>query len=233
MTDLDRRQMERLVVVRDELEEGSRWEPFVADVARVVGLETSDLPLATSGAGWLRAVLRAAAANPGPVLVLPPRGAVPGGEGRLPRLRTAIIASDDSRELVRAAGLASLHLARSGVKVTVLLVLTGATVPRMWEGAGHHAAAWWQELERRYGSADRVRVSTGMPGPTVRAHGRDANLVVLLWRQVVDDDRAPVVRAVLDEGVAQPSLLVPIAWVLAAPAAAALALDRATPFPAP
>jgi hypothetical protein len=190
------------------------WASFVSEVARVVDLEPAYVLLPHAGEGWLRGVLEAAAARPGPVLVLPRiRLGSTTGDQRLPGLHKAVIASDDSHDVVRAARVCSLHLLRSGVRTTVVLVLTGQTAPPMWEGTGHHAAAWRAELERRYGRPDRLEVLSGPPGPVVRSRCEDCDLVVLLWRQATADDRAPVVRAVLDEGTTQPSLLVPLDWV--------------------
>jgi hypothetical protein len=213
-----------LVVLMEETggDEGS-WTEFVDEVARLVGLEPSYSMLEEAtpspGGRWLGAVLRAAAATAWPVLVLPPSTPhAPGTTRRPAKVSRAVIASDDTGEFVRGAGLASLRLLRSGVRTTVVVVLTGETAPPMWEGAGHHAAAWRAELERRYGRPHHLEVLSGPPGPMVRARCQGADLVVLLWRQVVDEHRAPVVRAVLDEGVTWPCLLVPLGWVESADA---------------
>lgn len=221
-----------LVVVHDELgSDMSSWESLVHDVAGVVGLEPSYLPVQAPAPDWLAGVLRAAAASPGPVLVLPRAAGAPARLRPPRRLRAAIIASDDSAESVHGARKASLLLLRGGVQVTVLLALTAESAPPIWEGAGHHAAAWREELERRYGRPDRIEVRRGLPGPIVRAHSEGADLVVLLWRQAIGDDRAPVVRAVLDQAMAPPCLLVPLAWMAAAPLSAGSATGPAVPLP--
>lgn len=199
-----------------------RWTTFVAETARVVGLEPAYLPLKHIEGGWLRRVLRTAADWHGPVLVLPHTAMVWPAQEVPPHLRRALIASDDSSAVARAARLASLHLLRSGVQTRVVLVLTRQTAPPMWEGTGHHATAWRAELVRRHGRLTRVDVVSGAPGSAVRAQGAQADLVVLLWRSVAEEGRAAVVREVLDDGVSQPCLLLPVDWLESAPVAAGL-----------
>jgi hypothetical protein len=203
-----------------------RWTSFVNEVARVVGLEPAYLPLGASGTGWLHKVLRTAADWHAPVLVLPRTAMSSPGQGAVPRLRRALIASDDSTAVVRGARLASLHLLRNGVHTRVVLVLTEETAPPMWEGTGHHALAWRAELVRRHGRPTRIDVVSGAPGAAVRAQGAQADMVVLLWRSVAEEGHAAVVREVLDEGVSQPCLLLPVDWVEAAPVAAGLSRRR-------
>ena len=200
-----------LTVLADREDETGVWQPLVAEVGHLVGLHPSVLTLPAAGEGWAAAVLRIAAAAPGPVLVLP-RRPMPSPTGA-PRLERAVIASDDSSDVVRAARMCALHLLRSGVGTTVLVVLTGETAPPMWEGTGHHATAWRSELGRRHGRPDRLEVVSGRAGPTVRARTVGTDLVVLLWHRHVAEGRAAVMRDVLDEGVVAPSLLVPLEWV--------------------
>jgi hypothetical protein len=202
-----------MTVLADRDETG-RWQPLVAAVGRLVGLRPSMLALPAAGDGWAAAVMRVAAASPGPVLVLPRREGPGAGEPARPsRLERAVIASDDTWDVVHAARLCALHLLRSGVETTVLVVLTRETAPPMWEGTGHHAAAWRTELGRRHGRPDRLDVVPGPAGPTVRARTTDTDLVVLLWHRNVAEGRAAVLRDVLDEDVVAPSLLVPLDWV--------------------
>ena len=202
-----------LTVVADR-DDTSVWQGLVSEVGRIVGLRPSVLSLPDAGAGWAGAVIRVAAASPGPVLVLPRAGApgpaTPRGAAPLGR---AVIASDGSAEVSGGARLCALHLLRSGVRTTVLVVLTGETAPPMWEGTGHHAAAWRGELGRRHGRPDRIDVVRGTPGPTVRARAAGSDLVVLLWRREAAEGRAAVLREVLDDGVVAPTLLVPLGWV--------------------
>ena len=200
-----------LTVLAGHDDETGVWQPLVAEVGRLVGSHPSVLALPAAGDGWGAAVLRIAAAAPGPVLVLP-RHRVPSPSGA-PRLERAVIASDDSWDVVRAARVCALHLLRSGVGTTVLVVLTGETAPPMWEGTGHHAAAWRSELGRRHGHPDRLEVVSGRAGPTVRARTAGSDLVVLLWHRHAAEGRAAVLRDVLDGGVVAPSLLVPLDWV--------------------
>jgi len=207
--DDDRRQ--GMAVLVELCDETGLWQPLVAEVGRLVGLDASVLALPAAGEGWAAAVLRIAAASTGPVLVLPQRGAVtPSVPVHLDR---AVIASDDSRDVAGAVRLVALHLLRSGVRSTVLVVLTGETAPPMWEGTGHHATAWRSELGRRHGRPDRLEVLTGRPGPMLRAGAEHSDLLVLLWHRHDAEGRASVLRDVLDDGVVTPSLLVPIEWV--------------------
>jgi hypothetical protein len=192
------------------------WDGFVADVGRMLDLRPAYLPAPTVDHGWIRELLRRAAGQAGPVLVLP--AAAAGGLQGLtstwpPRLHRAVIATDDSPEVVGGARLCALHLLRSGVQTKLLLVLTRQTAPPMWEGTGHQADAWRAELQRRYGLADRVEVCSGSPGAAVRARAAQADLAVLLWNRSSAEGRAKVVRTVLDDGVHPPCLLVPLRWV--------------------
>jgi hypothetical protein len=199
-----------------------RWSAFVSELARVVDLEPVYLPVAADGRRWLDDVLGTAATWPGPVLVLPRTAIGAIGSAMVPHLGRALIASDDSPPVARRAGLAALHLLRSGVQSRVVLVLTPQTTPPMWEGTGHHATAWRAELARRHGRSTRVDVVSGDPGAAVRAHSAAADLVVLLWRGATAEGHGAVVRAVLDEGVGQPCLLLPPDWMETAPVAAGL-----------
>ncbi len=212
-TNSDDRHPADMTVLADRDETGW-WQPFVAEVGRLIGLRPVWLALPAAGKGWAAAVMRVAAASPGPVLVLPCRGGPGAGAPARPaRLERAVIASDDTWDVARAAHLAALHLLRSGVRTTVLVALTPETAPPMWEGTGHHAAAWRTELGRRHGRPDRLDVVPGPAGATVRARTADSELVVLLWHRSVAEGRAAVLRDVLDEGVVAPSLLVPLEWV--------------------
>lgn len=203
-----------MTVLADRGDETGRWHHLVDEVGRLLGLRPAVLALPAAGAGWAAAVVRAAAVSPGPVLVLPrhagPEAEVPSGPSRLER---AVIASDGSWDVTGAARLCALHLLRSAVRTTVLVVLTGDTAPPMWEGTGHHAAAWRGELDRRHGGPDRLDVVAGSPGPTVRDRAARSDLVVLLWRRHVAEGRAAVLREVLDDGVVTPTLLLPLVWV--------------------
>jgi hypothetical protein len=199
-----------LTVLADRGDERGTWLPFVTAVSRLTGSRPSTLALPAAGDDWAAAILRVAAARPGPVLVLPRRGRPP--QAGRPRLEHAVIASDDSWEVAAAARLCTLRLLRSGVQTAVLVVLTEDTAPPIWEGTGHHAAAWRGELGRRYGRPDRLEVVTGRAGPLVRARTAQSDLVVLLWHRHATEGRAAVLRQVLGEEVVAPSLLVPLEW---------------------
>ncbi len=204
----------RLAVLLETPDESGAWEPLVKQVAGLLDLVPSYLALPSAPHRWLEAVLGVASVCPAPVLVLPRTPLVAAGEGAGGgRLREALLASDDSAEAVGAARWCSRRLARHRIRSTVVLVLTAETAPVIWEGAGHNAAAWRAERVRRHGLPHQMKIVRGVPGEVVRAHCADADLVVLVWRQVVDDNRALVVRAVLDEGTTQPCLLLPLTWV--------------------
>lgn len=192
------------------------WDRFLADVSRVLGLTPSFALLPGVDGGWIEAVLDRAASADGPVLVLPgvaPSGAEAHSVTWPTHLQRAVIASDDSVEAAGGARLCALHLLRHGVQTKVVLVLTAQTAPPMWEGAGHQAAAWRAELGRRYRPADSLEVCSGSPGAAVRSRAAGADLVVLLWHRSGAPGRAKVVRAVLDDGIHRPCLLVPLPWV--------------------
>jgi len=191
-----------------------RWRPFVADVGRAVGLEVSYAWVPGTTKQWLAAVLRTSAASAGPVLVLP-RAWMHGAEhsGQVPRLRQVVIASDDSPGVSRAIRLCTLQLRGDGIHTTVVLVFNPETAPAIWEGTGHEVTAWRNERERRYGSPDRLEILEGDPGAVVREHCLTADLVLIPWHQAISVDRAPVVRAVLDEGESPPCLLLPLRWI--------------------
>ncbi|HMK62550.1 MAG TPA: universal stress protein [Acidimicrobiales bacterium] len=204
----------RLVVLLDVPDESGRWDGLVREVADLIDLVPSYLTLPGAHEEWLHAVLTVAAACPAPVLVLPRTPLTPSaGDSGAGRLGKVLLASDDSAEALSGALLCSRHLVRSGITTTVVFVLTPETAPPMWEGAGHNASAWRAERVRRHGLPHQMKILRGVPGDVVRQHCARADLVVLVWHQAVEAGRAPVVRAVLDEGTTQPCLLLSTNWV--------------------
>jgi hypothetical protein len=191
------------------------WRPLVTDVARVLGLEPSYTPIDMHHREWVGRLLQASVGAPGPVLVLP-RAQAPGNAGLEPsepaHLARVVVASGDAPDVVRCAGELSRRLRRDGVHTTVLVVLSNDARPPMWEGAGHHAAAWREELERRHQGPDRLRVLPGVSelGSAIHRHALDADVIALVWRQVATEGRALVIRSVLGEGDRLACLLVPI-----------------------
>ena len=193
------------------------WQSFVDDVGRVLRLTPVLVPVDMQAEEWVSRLLRAAVAAPGPVLVLPRAAggaAAPGIEHPM-RLTRVVLASGDAGDVVRSARYLSRHLRAGGIQTTVLVVLSDGALPPMWEGAGHHASAWYSELHRRHGMPDHLEVVPGVPGPgaAIRHHAEDTDLLVLLWRRVAAEGRAAIVRAVVGEPARVPSLLVPLAWV--------------------
>lgn len=190
------------------------WREYAAEVGRALGLEPSYLSLSVTKVAWLPTVLRVSAGVPWPVLVLPlQRMRVPAPPTPGPRLQRVLVASDGSPEIVKAARSLAGDLRRKGIATTVLVVLSGGTTPPIWEGPGHHAAAWRAETTRRHGYPDRLDVVTGPPEERIPAQIGGADLVVLAWHQVAARDRAAVVRAVIDDGAGPPCLLVPFDWM--------------------
>lgn len=209
-----------LTVLRDPLGADSpRWARLVDELAAVLGVAVSDLPLDLQGPDATSRLLHVAAAAPGPMLVLPRVRPGELGAAPPPRLLRVLIASGDSSDVVDSARFLSDRLRAAGVRTAVLVVLSDGALPSMWEGAGHHAAAWREELARRHGDPDELEVLSGDAGvgPAIRARAAGAGVLLLVWRRVAAEGRAEVVRAVLDTGgedeAVLPCLLVPITWV--------------------
>ena len=205
-----------LTVFRDPVgADASRWAGLVADLGHALGLRPVDTPLDMTGEGWVGRLVAAAAAAPGPVLVVPRPQPEDVETPVATQLLRVVIASDDAPDVVRSARFLSRHLRNGGVQTSVLVVLSGAPLPAMWEGPGHNAAAWRDELHRRHGEPDALEVLPGTDGPgrAIGQHTDDAQLLVLIWRRVAAEGRAVVVRSVLDDAPSLPCLLVPIAWV--------------------
>lgn len=212
-----------LVVFHDVVagEQGS-WAALVDDLAHVLDLAPVYTPIDMHDPLWVGRLLRSSLGAPGPVLVLPRPESSSSGAARAPspRLLRVVVASGDAPDVVRSASDLSRLFRNRGVRTTVVVVLSDDTVPPIWEGPGHHAAAWRGELQRRHRGADHVRVladGAGV-GRAIRAQGGEADVIVLLWRRVATEGRAKVVRAVLGDGSSLPCLIAPIAWVASLPA---------------
>lgn len=204
-----------LVVFHGAAGDTGGWGALVDELAHVLGLTPSYTPVGGHGPAWIDRLLRAAAAAPGPVLVLPRHPFEPPGPP--PHLVRVVIASGDADDVVRDAGFLVALLRDGGVPSTVLVVLADGAVPPMWEGPGHHAAAWRAELRRRHEGADGLRVVAGVDelGRAIHDHAGDADAVVLLWRRVAAEGRAMVVRSLLGTDDGLPCLLVPMDWIAA------------------
>ena len=164
----------------------------------------------------LEAALRLAASSEEPVLVLPDRrtsrrssSSSRGSSSSRPKtLRRILVPIDRSvaeRSILRA------WIARAqalGSAVAELHVLTDATRPAMWEGAGHHAAAWHDELRRRQLVGDAsLAVKNGDPVEHLTAAEPRVDLVVSCWGGDPSRGRARILRRVL-EASSVPVLLV-------------------------
>ena len=232
---------ELLVVFRDVIAgDAGSWEELVDALARVLGLVPSYVPVAMRGEGWITRLLQASAGAPGPVLVLPHderRLAARAGRPPSPLLRV-VIASGDAGDVVRSVDALARRLRSGGVESTVVVVLTDGAVPPMWEGPGHHAAAWRHELQRRHGGAERVEVlpPAADAGRVIHDRAGEADVLVLVWRRAAAEGRAAVVRSALGTNDGLPCLLVPIDWADArgqgAPPAATRRVPRARRSPA-
>ena len=212
-----------LVVVAAAAEDLEDFELLVTDVARALELVPAPELVAREEGGEkaIGKLLAMASSVSGPLLVLPSRrhaGAMPDRAGKargiVARMRRVLIPSDGSEEV--AAGTRALYrrFTRVGVHVTMLHVMTEDNMPRMWEGSGHHAAAWFDELRRRHGAApDVLKVVSGEPGHELRVQAGAADLVVLFWRHDSRAGHAAVIRSLFARGIEVPKLLVALEWM--------------------
>jgi len=188
------------------------WEGVVTALSEALGLEPAREagPAPPGDPELVERVLERAAAVPGPVLILPPARPAE-GEPRTARTLERVLAPFDSEEVSEALRPVLDRLQEAGVQVAQLLVMTADTLPPMWDGVGHHAAAWHAELRRRHqvGEAS-VEVTAGVPATTVVARAGDADLVVLCWGRPARAGGARTLRAVL-AAIDVPLLLVPVA----------------------
>jgi hypothetical protein len=212
-----------LVVAAADAQDLEDFGLLTADVASALDLvlEPEILARHEDGEGAIRELLSRASAVPGPLIVLPAerrRPAMPDTaheeRRRALRARCVLVPSDASEDV--AAGTRALHgrLSRAGVGVQILHVMTYDRVPRMWEGSGHHAAAWLDELCRRHGAKpDELKVVSGDPRHELRVHAGGASLVVLFWHHDSRTGHAAIVQSLLAQGIEVPHMLVPIGWM--------------------
>ncbi len=184
------------------------WDNVVAEVAALVGLEpvVESFPAAGGAAERAQALLNAAATMDGAVLVLPHQPAGPGaGPAAVRRVLVPFdrsgAESDVLDPLIRRALAADLA-------VEQVHVLTDQSRPAIWEGAGHHARAWLDELRRRYqvGTAS-LRVRAGSPAAVLCALAAGVDLVVACWSGETGAGRARVLREIVAD-TPSPLLLV-------------------------
>ncbi|HUC36239.1 MAG TPA: hypothetical protein VMR97_03865 [Acidimicrobiales bacterium] len=213
----------RLIVVAADAEALEDFELLVADVAGALDLVPAPelFDREEGGETAMGRLLARASSAAGPLLVLPVGGGhagAPGGarkRGALrARMRRVLVSSDASEEV--AAATRSLHrrFTRAGVHLRMLHVMTADNTPRMWDGPGHHAAAWLDELRRRHGaSPEAMSVVGGQPAEQLHEHAGEADLVVLFWRRDSREGHAAVIRSLFARGIEVPKLLVPLEWM--------------------
>jgi hypothetical protein len=212
-----------LVVVAAAAEDLEDFELLVADVARALELVPApELVAREEGREkTIGKLLTMASSVSGPLLVLPARrhaGAMPDRAGKArgaaTRMRRVLIPSDASEEVTAATRALYRRFTRAGVRVTMLHVMTDDNMPRMWEGSGHHAAAWFDELRQKHGAAlDVLKVVSGEPGYELRVQPDAADLVVLFWRHDSRAGHAAVIRSLFIQGIEVPQLLVALEWM--------------------
>jgi len=216
-----------LTVMAEAPDVAMDWAVLVSEVAHAFDVEPCVVTpeAGTEGAWAADALLAAASAVPGPVLVLPPRlrrrasrhrepvggGPPVGGAGAL---RRVLVPSDASDEVASATRPLVARLQGAGIVSTILHVLTEDNRPRMWEGSGHHADEWFEEMRRRHAvGPDVLRVVTGDPREVLETYVAGTDMVVALWHHEPAGSRAPLLHEVLAASLDVPLLLVPLAWV--------------------
>lgn len=225
MTDATTATSDQLLVVVDAPGDPRDWDQLIGDVGRAMDLEPvlELLPAGEDAGLGAETLLGRAAAFPGPVLALPTHRAAdaPAVAPGVRRSRNGrrcmshvLIPSDASEDVTAGARILEARLRQGGVHASMLHVLTSQNQPRMWEGAGHYATVWLDELRRRHGAApEGLQVVTGEAGREVRAYARTADLVVLLWHHDARPGHAAVIRSLLGRGVEVPDLLIPQSWM--------------------
>ncbi len=126
--------------------------------------------------------------------------------------------SDASEDVATAARVVLEVLGAAGFRPSILHVLTEDNQPRMWDGSGHNADQWFDEMRRRHGAGpETMTVVTGDPEHELVTFAAGADLVIMLWNHDASSGRAPLLRSMLRRGIAVPHLLVPLAWVATLP----------------
>jgi len=180
---------------------GGRWRVVVDAASALAGLLPSYEEAATAGrADRASVVLAHAGATGDPVLVLPEHAEERGGPDHGRRLQLMVptdFTRDEERVLRRWADRAS-HL---GFDVHQLHVLDASTRPAMWEGTGHHAAAWWDEQRRRHQLRHaHLSVRSGDTVERILERSTGVDLVLVYWRGGPASGHALVVRQLLERG---------------------------------
>ncbi|HET9092599.1 MAG TPA: universal stress protein [Acidimicrobiales bacterium] len=175
------------------------WRPLAAQVAALASLPIS-VELDT-GERTTDHVLRLAAVSPEPMLVLP-SGEPPGGhEGVLAGALRKVLAPLDLTEEEGAVLARWIERALDrGIGVEQLHVLSPSSLPAMWEGPGHHAAAWRAEMFRRHRvDGSLLALRSGDALQQIVSEAPHCDLLLVYWRGDPSRDRAGLVRSVLAE----------------------------------
>lgn len=142
----------------------------------------------------------------GPVVVIP-------ADAQIGPVRRVLLPLDGTPTSATVVPLMTELLAADGVKLVALHVFDPATVPPYWDHPAHAYRAWSEEFLRQQcpRTGVQLEVRTGEPREAVLdvAQKTDADLIVLGWSQQLDQGRAAVVRATLEQARV-PVLLIPV-----------------------
>ena len=189
------------------------WAATTDQVGRVLALDPVVVEPDGSAAGSVEDMVALAGRTAGPLLVLPQFPPSAGG-GSTPAAQVLVPFDGTDSDARRLRPLVALFRA-GGVATVLMHALTEETRPRFWEGPGHHAEAWRNEVELRHGAEDdaELRISSDDPGRAVREQAGAVDLVAMVWGGDPSVERAAVVRAALGDAVMVPVLLLPAPWV--------------------
>lgn len=179
------------------------WHGIVAELARLSGLlSTPSVRLK----GGVDALLAFAGATAEPVFV-PPANPLAVSVPHERPLR--VLVPTDRSAAVRAVVHPWIErFSAAGAHVEQIHVLDVHSRPAMWEGPGHHAAAWRAEVGRRHRvGTEAVVVRSGDPAHEIEAVAARFDLVLVCWKGDASVDRAGVLRQLL-AGITRPVLLV-------------------------
>ncbi len=195
-----------LHVLCEEPGDVTRWHVVVESVATLV--EASAVVHAgPCGPQQARdqAILERAASLAGPVLVLPSASSA----GTAPAATRRVLAPIDRTPAEHRVLAPLLRRAESmGLELEEIHVLAGPARPPMWEGPGHHAEAWFDQLRRHHQVGDAtVAVRSGEPAAAIRAAAPRSDLLLVCWNGDAARGRALVLRSLLRHA-RQPLLLV-------------------------
>ncbi len=166
----------------------------------VLGSRGLDIGAASIGHVAMAVIRRAHA----PVVLVPP---VPRTDDPIDRI---LVPLDDDPLVTAAVRPVVAWLTTAGCRVTGLHVFDVATVPTALDHPGHGTGAWRRSFAHRHGLDDTL-TARGVPEQRIlrTVEEQRTDLVVLGWRQVMQERRAPVVRTLLT-ACRTPVLLVPM-----------------------